>query len=387
VSRRVLLVQHCPRVGGSAFSAVVTAKALQRHGYDVDVVLAAEGPFVDKFHQIGCDVRILPHHNWLRPGGVLRCGRRWLRELAPVRAFGQLLRETEYAAVYVNTIVSVAAAIAARRSGVPCLWHIRELFDDVGGEMVIPTLGGRRLVRRVIWKNADQVVVNSNAVAANVLGTTDHQRLAVVSNSVDDGLFLQMKSTDPCRQEFDLPGEGFVVGVPGTLRPMKGHPFLLETAAELLKPYPNLVFAVTGDGDSAYVEELSRLTEHLGIQSRVRFLGRVNDMRSFYGACDVICIPSRAEPFGRVAIEAFAAGKPVVASAVGGLQEIIEHGVTGFLVPYNDTRQMQHYVERLLQDPLLRQHVGAAARLCAKERYTEAHYSSRVVDLVNQLTS
>jgi glycosyltransferase involved in cell wall biosynthesis len=111
-------------------------------------------------------------------------------------------------------------------------------------------------------------------------------------------------------------------------------------------------------------------------------LGWVEDMPAFYRACDLVCIPSRAEPFGRTAIEAFAVGTPVVATEVGGLQETVTDGGTGLLVQYGNEESLAIAIVRLLESTGLRRQFAEAARHAAKEKYAEHDYKKRVLHLL-----
>jgi glycosyltransferase involved in cell wall biosynthesis len=91
-----------------------------------------------------------------------------------------------------------------------------------------------------------------------------------------------------------------------------------------------------------------------------------------------VCIPSRAEPFGRTAIEAFAVGTPVVATAVGGLEGIVADGETGLVVPYGDEEALGKAIRRLLDAPDLRQTIAASARLVGREEYHEDMYKGKI---------
>src|SRR5207248_4108745 len=122
----------------------------------------------------------------------------------------------------------------------------------------------------------------------------------------------------------------------GTLRPVKGHPFFLDAAAAAIKRIPDCRFVIAGTGEARYVEALKAQVAMLGLTAGVRFLGKVEQMPAFYRACDVVCVPSMSESFGRTVIEAFASLTPVVATAVGGMRETVEHGRTGLLVAYGD---------------------------------------------------
>src|SRR5690606_9152373 len=108
-------------------------------------------------------------------------------------------------------------------------------------------------------------------------------------------------------------------------------------------------------------QELVATVERMKLSAHVRFLGTVDQMPAFYRACDVVCIPSSSEPFGRTVIEAFATGTPVVATAVGGIPEIVAHGETGLLVTYGDKASLAEAIGQVLVDENLRGRLATAA--------------------------
>ncbi|MEM4218225.1 MAG: glycosyltransferase, partial [Candidatus Methanomethylicaceae archaeon] len=131
--------------------------------------------------------------------------------------------------------------------------------------------------------------------------------------------------------------------------------------------------AITGDGEEKYRQHLHQLVRELGVDDCVRFLGTVEDMPAFYRACDVICIPSRSEPFGRTAIEAMAVGTPVVATKVGGLAETIGDAESGLLVRYGDRGHLAQCLVLTIIDQSLRQALTEQASLAVRQ-----HFSSSV---------
>jgi len=169
------------------------------------------------------------------------------------------------------------------------------------------------------------------------------------------------------------------------LRPMKGHSFFLEAAAHVARQIPRCVFAITGTGESSFESQLRVQTEQLGLAENVRFLGTLTDMPRFYRACDVVCVPSVAEPFGRTVIEAFAIGTPVVATAVGGLAETINDGVTGMLVPFGAVEALASKLVQLLQDTECRDRLSVAGQAMARERFHRADYQRRVTSIAGEV--
>jgi len=386
---RALLVQSSSNPDGSAFSGLLVARAILSLGYELHVAFRVPGPMCDRYEQIGCLVHVVPHENWLASHSARGFVKALLRLTRGAYLFGRLIRRLEPAFVYVNTIVSTPAALAARAQRSPVILHIRELFEEAGGEMCWPWVGGRHLVRSVVLGVADRVVVPSHAVLANVLGdSTASCRL--VPNAVD-ARFFGMSDADraDCRRRLGVPDDGcFIIGVPGTLRPVKGHPFFLEAAARVGALDPGIRFVIAGEAPvSAYGDFVrSEIVRH-GLGSRVYLPGSVPDMRDFYGACDIVCVPSRSESFGRCVIEAFASGRPVVATAVSGITEIIQHEQTGLLVPYGDVNAMANTLINLRRDAAFRQQLASRARVIAVERYHECKYTRQLTGLIQSLVT
>lgn len=381
---RILLVQHCSERTGSTLSGLLVAEGFRRAGWEVDVAFGFDGPMIVEYAALGCRTHVVPHKSWLRGGNVLQSARRIGAEWQNAGEFTRLIDDVRPDLVYVNTLVSLAAAAAARRRSVPCVWHIRELFDDVGGEMRVPACGGRRLVRRLVKRLSSRRVAISRAVAENILGTAAPERVDIVPNAVSPEFFEISESSAECRRRFGLPTDRPVVGVPGTLRPMKGHPFFLEAAALVSRDVPECVYAVTGSGEPGYEQSLRDQVQRLGLVEQVRFLGTIREMPQFYRACDVVCVPSVAEPFGRTVIEAFAAGTPVVATAVGGMRETIENGVSGVLVDYGDVRGLSFALQQVLGDVALRTRMACASRTAARARYGSEAYHSTLCRIVQE---
>jgi glycosyltransferase involved in cell wall biosynthesis len=146
------------------------------------------------------------------------------------------------------------------------------------------------------------------------------------------------------------------------LFPRKGIRFLIEAAAQLAPRFPALRVVVAGDGFER--PELIKLAESLGIADRVTFLGWVpnSELPPYYRAAAISVIPSLEEGFGIPAAEAMGCETPVVASDAGGLPEVVEHGVTGLIVPRGDSTALAAAMGRLLDDPALRAEMGRAGR-------------------------
>lgn len=385
--KRVLLGQRSANLDGSAISGLIVAKALRQSGADVVVAFGHYGPMQDEFRALGCEVLLFPHGDWLREGRLVKSFRRLMREWRLGSSLAEKLAHQQFDLVYVNSLVSMSFARFAHLNQVPCVWHIRELFSDVGGEMVVPTFGGRSLVRFVISRLATQVATNSKAVCENILGEKLGHQARVIYNSGKPVVDSERLGVQKLRSSLGIPSEAVVLGVPSTLRPMKGQEFLVQTLPSILKQHPTLMVVMLGEVQSEYGGQVKGLVNSLGLNNVVLFPGTFGTMGAFYTLCDAICIPSIAEPFGRVAVEAFHAECPVVASAVGGLREIVSHDRTGLLFSYGDREELYHCINRILSDEDLRGRLVCSAKLEAEQRFSEGMYSSEVIEVCKQVMS
>lgn len=384
VNRRFLLVQHSSALDGSAHSGLLLAEGFRDAGWDTHVAFGFDGPIIHRYAKAGHRTHIVPHKNWLRRGRSHQFVKDVVLEWKKARAFEELIDDVGPDVIYLNTTVSLAGAVAAWRRDVPCVWHLREMFSDVGGEMHAP-FWAVPLVRAMLRFYATKLVANSRATARNMLGKARSGGVAVVPNAIREAFFENDRTKKEARRTLGLPPGIPVIGVPGTLRPMKGHPFFLRGVAPLLRERKDVRVAITGGGESSYVAGLQAQVRDLEISDQIQFLEWVEDMPAFYRACDMVCIPSRAEPFGRTVIEAFASETPVVATAVGGIREIVQDDVTGLLVAYGDEGALGKKLEQLLDEPDLRRKISQRAHEVAVEAYHESVYKQRLVQLTQSM--
>jgi glycosyltransferase involved in cell wall biosynthesis len=250
--------------------------------------------------------------------------------------------------LYANVFALPAAALA----GVPMrAGSRRELNPDKSGAQIA--------LQRHAYRCAHAVVTNSSAARAQLEREgLPSDRIHVIPNGVAVERFAPIAIVRPVRT---------IVTV-ANLRREKAHEVLLRAAARLAPSHPELRFVVAGDGPRA--AELRALASTLGVGRQVEFLGHVDDVASLLRGADAFVLPSRSEAFPNAAIEAMAAGLPVVASAVGGLLDLVDDGRTGVLVPPDDPAALAGAIEALVLDPARASRLGAAARGEVAGRYS-----------------
>lgn len=375
----ISLIQFSAQRDGSAFSGLLIAEALLKAGHVVKVVFATDGPMIDAYRDAGCAVAIVPHKNWLRDGRLIGHLRNWCMECRQGRCMAEALEASSPDLIYVNTAASFAGAIAAKRLDRPCVWHLRELFSNEGGELFAPA-GFRWWVRRRMKRLGGRFIANSQAVAENVMGGYANE-VTIIPNALDNGYFESSKSEE--RSEYGLSLSDTVIGLPGTLREMKGHRFAFDASRELLEHHPDLRILVSGEAKDDFGEQLHGQYSQGFWKDRVIWAGEVGDMRTFYRACDLALIPSSSEPFGRTVIESMAYGLAIVATRVGGIPEILDDGENGLLVDYGDENALRSSVKALLENPTLRKCLGDAACKKAQAEYSEVVHARRILEVVN----
>ena len=200
-------------------------------------------------------------------------------------------------------------------------------------------------------------------------------KLAVIPNGVDlelfrpdgDGASFDSAQDRSARARLGLPEQGFLVGAVGRLHPLKGMDVLCHAAASVLRHLPTVRFAIIGEGPQR--AELEGLVRESRVEARVHFLGRRSDVAELLPAFDLFALPSRSEALPMAVMEAMACGRPVVASAVGCVPELVEHGVTGLCVPADDAERLAEAIVELASDPTRAREMGREGRRRAEERF------------------
>jgi len=190
------------------------------------------------------------------------------------------------------------------------------------------------------------------------------------------------------RRALDLNPDDIAVGVASRLVPDKGHDVVIEAFASVVKQVPTARLMIAGSGPlRSKLEALALQALPLG---QARFLGFQSDMRAFLGACDLVLfpsLPSFGEGFGLAALEAMAAGVPVLASDTGPLPEIVTDGKSGLVLPPGDSGIWADAITTLATDASLRARLGAQAGIRAEERFSVVEMADRTVGVYQEILS
>lgn len=266
-------------------------------------------------------------------------------DLRPVLFLRRLIRSEKYDIVHFHTKRAHALSLWMRRAYPEAKFVVTRRMDyPVKKNGYTNALYNRKV---------DGVVAISRKIAeVLVQGGVSKEKICVIHSGVDPALFQRTGRAEPSRDET-------VVGTVAVLEERKGHRFLLEAAALLKQQGHRLKYYFAGVGSE--MAGLKKLAVQLGLAEEVVFMGFVSDVPAFLSSVDLFVLPSLYEGLGVAALEAMAAGKPVVATRVGGLPELVEDQVTGLLVPPKDPGALARAISQLLSQADLLQEMGSKA--------------------------
>ena len=340
------------RRGGTERQFVETLKRLDRQKYEIIVgCLHKRGPFLVEVQSFGFEIVEFPIRSLYKMDTA-----RWFWRLV------QFLRNNRVAILHAFDFYTVVFAVpAARLARVPVVLATRRELLDLRGKWQ------QRAVRVGCWL-ATGVVANSRAAAANLLyGHGNGSKVTIIPNSVDPKNFCSTVDPREIRRELGLRDSVPVVCVLAALRPEKDLQTFLGAAARVGKEMPEAQFLVIGDGTER--SKLERCAVDLGLSDRVSFLGDQTEVANLLAAVDVCVLSSLTESLPNAVLEAMSMGRPVVATDVGGIPELVADGETGYLVPSRDTEAMAHRILELLQNMERRSAMGQAGLKRAQKQF------------------
>ncbi|MFC1576942.1 glycosyltransferase [Candidatus Omnitrophota bacterium] len=352
---RILYINPIVEISGAETSLLLLLEKLDRRLFYPIVILPGEGPLKGRLEEMGIEAVTMRLSKIDKKNPI--------PYLKTVYALSRFIRDRAVDIVHCNMgICNQYALAAARLNGVPVVSHTRNILN-------------RRAFKRMFLGFSDALIANSKAVAGSYSEYMRRdQKVHVIHNGVDLREFSSSRGNGSFRRKFGLSEDMFLIGQIARIHPCKGQNILLKAVADVTRFHPNIRTLLAGDvkidNSEWHHEELKRITSELGLDDRVFFTGFTDDIVGLYADLDLLVLPSLHEPFGRTLIEAMAMGVPVIASAQGGPLEIVEDGVTGFLVPVGDPVRLAEAILKVLKDKELAKKLGENGRERVRSRFT-----------------
>ena len=372
----VLIVDTYSEMSGAEVTLVAMLKQWDRRRLHPIVAISAAGTLHQQLTAMGVETHIVPMDPLVKTRNLLRASGYPRAIFSAVRRLTRLAAKRHVSLIHTNSLrAHLYGLLAAKLAGVPAVPYLHDLYPD--GWV-------RRGLVGLFRFGAERIIVNSRAVQATFDDAPRcRERVKLIYPPLDEGFGL-VNSPERIRAEFGLEGCYPVVGLVAHLHPMKRPEDLIRAAPLVLAEFPTARFLIVGGTHAAppgYFEGLVQLVADLGLREQVTFVGFRHDVAEFYTAFDVLVLTSLGEPFGKVLIEAMASETPVVGTALAGPLEIIQHGVTGLLIPPCDPAAVANAILDLARHPERAEAMGRAGREWVQDRFAIQKYTADIEDL------
>lgn len=374
---RVLRAITRLNIGGPAIHAILLTRGLQNERFSSVLVTGLEGPHEGS-------MRDLATRHGVRPRELRELGREVspLNDLRATLAMYRLIRRGRPHIVHTHMAkAGTAGRLAARLARVPIVVHtfhghtFHSYFGPLKTKLFIQ-------IERTLGHMTDRVIAVSDIQRSEIAqyGVAPLEKIVTIPLGLEIEPMLDAEQDrGRLRAQLDLNGHGKLVGIVARLVPIKAHEVFLQAAARVRDAEPDTSFLIVGDGERR--AELEAMVRDLDLGRSTRFLGWRGDMREVYADLDVVTLSSNNEGSPVVLIEALAAARPVVATSVGGVPNVVADGRTGLLVPPRDPQALADGIVRLLRDPERAASYGQAGRASVFPR----HSSTRLIQDVERL--
>jgi len=348
---------------------------LRREGFDIKlVVLYRRGDSMSPLHPLVVEARRQGVEAEQLDGGP----RFPLRGMLYV---ANKLRKEGFSVLHTHDYkTDLLGLVAARLARVPCVATVH------GYVFVSHRVRIYRMLDLLALRFFSRVITVSEELRRQLLAAgLRGERVVTVHNAIDPVAFVSQgtQSILWLRQQLGISRDQPLIATVGRLIPGKGHRYFLEAAKQVLRARPEARFVVVGEGPLR--GRLEALSVALGIQHAVFFLGFRQDVATLMGASDFIVLPSLEEGLPVVVLEALALARPVVATAVGGVPEVVKHKETGLLVPSGDADELARAVLYLLDHPDEGARLGKRGQEVVAQNFTVEALAGKIAAIYRQI--
>ena len=378
---RVAFVIGSAEVGGAEHLMLSLMRRLSTDEFECSIICPSSGPLVARYAEVAVRVGTVGQRSFLNPVAILRIAallRRWRIEVVHTCLYGS----------------DAGGILAARLAGVP-----RVISHIVGHNFYVTEEQGWRLARKRLWSwmyrgvyaLSDQLIAVSEAVKRDLVCRggikVPAAKIVIIRHALsgEETLAVSAKQVEEVKRRYGIPEGSVVIATIASLIPLKGHRYLIEALPGLVRSVPSLRCLLVGDGPHRPAVE--QLVRRLRLTDHVVLTGVLDDARrnAILQLSRVVVLPSLSEGLPVSLLEAMAFGKPVVATAAGGIGEVVDDGVTGLLVPPRDPHALASALRQVLSDDALAERMGRAGRRRIEEVFPMNALGGRMRELYRAL--
>lgn len=344
--------------GGGQWSLYYLIKHLNKDIFHPIVLCPDDGELAEKMRSVGADVIFL------------NVGR--IRRLNPfvIKRLVSIIKDKNISLVHTDsTTENFYAGIAAKIAGIPLVWHIR-------------TSEGEYFLDRVLSFLSTKLILVADALKSRFRWLEKTQKLVTIYNGIDLEEFDSFSATpSSIRKESGIGESEILLACVGRIEKRKGQEYLISA----MKHADNVKLIFAGKADEVYLRQITTLCEDLNICDKIIFAGHRNDIPSFLRSIDIPVFPTLTEGFSRVLLEAMAAGRPVIATDVGGNSEAIIDGITGYVVPAKKPEALAHRINELTSNKEKRKRMGLSGRQRIEKGFAIERHAKAVEELYKEI--
>jgi glycosyltransferase involved in cell wall biosynthesis len=390
---KVAVLDHSPEIGGAEASILTLSRNIDKSRFNITVILPSRGNFSRELEKTG-----IPFHIIYLPLELIRLKRgKALRSFLFIMAYSLYihfffiklciyLKKQKFDLILTNTVKAhLYGSVAAYLCGIPVIWRFHDLLSpgDFSPTLIkVITLFGKLFPKKIlaVSKTTEDYLVK-NGIKKN--------KIEVVFSGIDQEL-CDSKDFIDIRHELRI-GDGVkLVGCIGRLIPQKGQKIFILAIPEVIRRYPETLFLIVGDAflmEEGYKKELFEIIMENRIGSHIKFTGFRTDIKDLIKSLDIVVFPSIAlESFGLSLLEAMSLGRPVIASKVGGVCEIVEDGINGILIEPDRPEQISDRVIYLLSHQDVSEEIGENARRTVIAKFSLKTYVTAMEKVLREVS-
>lgn len=373
---KVLHIHTLPIISGSGINTLLTMKGLDGNKYEVEFACAPGGSLIDKVKREGIRFQSIKH---------FRQKINLFNDCLALWELVRLMSQKKYDIVHThNSKAGFIGRLAARIARVPIIVHTIHGFAFHEYERP-PRRILFILLERFAARFSDRLITVSEPLKewGLRLNIGKPNKYVTIYDGIEVEKFKINININEKKKELRIKQEEKVVGVVAKLWEGKGHKTILEAAPRIIKEIPEVKFLFVGEG---YLRSrLEARIQELGLSERIIFTGFREDIPEVTAIFDIAVLDSFFEGLGRVLLEAMVLGKPVIATKVGGIVDVVKDGETGILIPPRDANALAKAIITLLKDKKLAQRMGEAGKRRIDERFIAQTMVKKITALYDEL--
>ncbi len=354
---RILQIVNGFAIGGAETKLLDLIRRLDRKKYEIFVVSVGQGgPLQSDFEKAADDLVVFEKKSAFDFSLIFKVAH-YIRK--------NKIDLVQTTLLYADLIGPVAAKLAGAKHVIS--WET----VSHGTNDPLRTKLRHRFGYRLSMKMVSKIVAVSEETKTSIIANRkiNPRKVEVIYYGVDTDLFNRSENGNHIKREvLGIQENEIVILTVARIEEVKGHQFLIEAAKDIVKDFPRVKFFFVGDG--VLREELEKRVQALALFAHFYFLGFRKDVGDLLKTADIFVLPSLSEGLPNVLLEAMASSKPVVATNVGGIPEIIVHGKTGYLVPPKNPRLLGKAIRKLLENPDDRKKIGEAGRNIVTHKFS-----------------